>query len=296
MSNTAPNAEPPQADAVPETLAELRAALDRLDDGIHDLLMQRADVVMRVAKLIASGKVPYRPGREAQIIRRMLARHAGPLPRRAVPRLWAELFAATRTMQERFALAVCDSVPPVGLAACAREHFGALTPMRMHGSPAQAIAEVSSGAATCAVLPLPGEGEPLPAAWWLKLLNRDEPRLYVIGRLPFFRPRPDGAPQGEALVLSTAPPDASGRDRALLGFEVPAEMSRARLTTELTAAGLTPLGIILRRDPTGAAAFGLLEVDGLMAEDDPRLVTLAQSVRRPVILGGYAVPTEENGS
>ena len=38
-------------------------------------------------------KIPFRPGREAEIVRRLLARHHGPLPRRVLPRLWRELFA-----------------------------------------------------------------------------------------------------------------------------------------------------------------------------------------------------------
>ena len=56
----------------------LRARLDELDDKIHDLLMERALVVESVAR---SGKAAaFRPGREAAILRRLLARHTGKLP------------------------------------------------------------------------------------------------------------------------------------------------------------------------------------------------------------------------
>src|ERR1700677_3184508 len=54
MSSTPLTAPPPPPTA--PTLANLRAELDRLDDGIHDLLMQRAGVVARIAEI--GSKVP----------------------------------------------------------------------------------------------------------------------------------------------------------------------------------------------------------------------------------------------
>jgi chorismate mutase/prephenate dehydratase len=294
MSSTAPQAKPLAPETAPAaTLAELRAELDRLDDALHDLLMQRAEVVTRVAAMAARGKVPFRPGREAQIIRRLLARHQGPLPARALPRLWRELLAATTSMQGPFSIAVCETDPAQGLAAAAREHFGALTPLRLHRTPAQAIAEVSAGTATVAVLPLPQEEEPQAAAWWTTLLHQDEPRMYVVARLPFWAPRPDGAARPEALVVAAAAPDPSGEDRALLGLELPPEMSRARLQAAIAAAGFTSLALLLRRDPAGQGALGLVEVEGYLAEDDARLEALAAALgTRPAVLGCYAVPVE----
>jgi chorismate mutase len=286
-------AETTAASEGPPSLADLRADLDRLDDGIHDLLMQRARVVTQVAALGVQGKkIPFRPGREAEIIRRLLARHTGPLPRRVLPRLWRELFAATTSMQGNFVITVCEPDPPGGFATLAREHFGVTTPLRVHRSPAQAIAEVSSGAATAAVLPMPAEEEPARAAWWTALLHRDEPRIHVVARLPFWAPRSEGASQARAMVVAAAAPDPSSHDRSLLGFELPPEMSRARLAGALTTAGLAPASIILRRDPGGQIAHGLIDVDGYVTDDDPRLARLGESVQRPVVLGAYAVPVE----
>jgi chorismate mutase len=281
---------PPPAAA----LADLRAELDRLDDAMHDLLMQRAAVVSRVAALgTQAKKVPFRPGREAEIIRRLLARHSGPLPRRVLPRLWRELFAATTSMQGHFVITVCEPDPPAGFAMLAREHFGVSTPLRVHRSPAQAIAEVSSGTATAAVLPLPVEEEPARAAWWTALLHRDEPRIHIVARLPFWAPRAEGTTRTQAMVVAAAAPDRSSHDRSLLGFELPGEMSRARLSAALAGAGLSPTAIILRRDAAGQVAHGLIDVDGYVADDDPRLATFRKSVSELVVLGAYAVPVED---
>ena len=286
MSDIPSPLAPPQV-----TLATLRAELDRLDDQVHDLLMARARVVEQVAALGAKGPVALRPGREADIIRRLLARHTGKLPRLVLPRLWRELFAATTSMQGQYVVAVCETQPGGGFVAAAREHFGMLTPLRAHRSPAQALAEVSRGTATVAVLPMPAEDEPLSAAWWTALLQRDEPRIHVVARLPFWSPRPEGSPGVRALVVATVAPDASQRDRSLIGLELPGEMSRARLTAAIAEAGLSLGGSILRRDPHDPTARALLDVEGLVADDDPRLALLSAS-RPPVVLGAYAVPVD----
>ena len=83
-------------------------------------------------------------------------------------------------MQGPFAIAVCEPDGGAGFTQVAREHFGALTPLHAYGSPAQAMAEVSRGAATVAVLPIPSETETARDAWWTALLQNDEPRMHVV--------------------------------------------------------------------------------------------------------------------
>src|SRR5271170_7005723 len=213
MPQPIPTAEkdPPEPDSAeppwPCDLGVLRTELDRIDDGLHDLLMRRAEVVRQVAASGAKNGMALRPGREAAILRRLLARHAGALPPQAVVRIWRELLAGTTAMQGPFVIAVCDSDPGAGFIQAAREQFGALTPLRVHGSAAQAIADVSAGRATVAVLALPSETEAPREAWWMALLQKDEPRIHVVARLPFWTRRPEGAPTTQALVVAAIAPD-----------------------------------------------------------------------------------------
>lgn len=289
MSNTLPQLAP-QTD----TLESLRAEIDRLDDALHDILMARAEIVTRVGALGAKGAVPLRPGREADIIRRLLRRHRGALPKRVLPRIWRELLAATTAMQGPYTITVCE-VPRAsgtdGYATLTREHFGTGTPTRVHRSPAQAIAEVSAGTAIAAVLPMPSEQDDSREAWWTALLQRDTPRIHVVARLPFWSPRAEGAPQVRALVVSAAAPDRSQHDHTLLGLELSPEMSRARLSTALTEAGFVTSGILLRRDEHDPRSLLLVDVDGFVTEDDPRLAMLG-TLRPPVVLGAYAMPVD----
>jgi chorismate mutase len=264
-------------------LPALRAELDRIDDAVHDLLMQRAEIVEYVAR---SGKpAAFRPGREASMLRRLLGRHHGGLPPVAVVRMWRELLAGTTSMQGGFSLAVCDADHGAPLTQLAREHFGALTPLRTYGSAGQALADVSQGVASVAVLPYPSDTD----NWWVALLHH-EPRLHVVARLPFWKPRPDGSPTAQALVVAAAAPDASGEDQSFLGLECDSDVSRARLSSELSAAGLKPETMVLVRQQGSPVANVLVEVEGYLSDDDVRLSHLGSVLRQPIVLGSYAAP------
>ena len=58
-------------------------------------------------------------------------------------RLWREIFAASSALQGGFSVAVHALGP--GHARLARQHFGALTPLRSHPSAARALAAVAEG-------------------------------------------------------------------------------------------------------------------------------------------------------
>ncbi len=275
-------------DGWPGGLPALRAQLDDIDNAMHELLMRRARVVEQVAK--AGKRSAYRPGREASIIRRLLARHSGSLPPQTLVRLWRELLAGTTAMQGALTIAVCEPDGSASYTQAAREHFGALTPLHAFGSPSQTMADVSRGAAAVGVLPMPSETDSARDAWWTFMLQNEQPRIYIVGRLPFWSPRPEGAPAAQALVIATTEPDASERDRTLLGLELDAAASRARLTSALTTAGLTPSTVILRRAQGSPVAHALVEVEGFLADNEPRLAGLDAVLRRPMVLGAYAIP------
>ena len=280
---------PDRTDPAHDALQALRAELDQLDDQMHDTLMRRAEVVAQVGALNVKGAVPLRPGREASIIRRLLARHAGALPPLGVVRIWRELLNATTAQQRAMLITVCEAEGEQGYIAAAREHFGALTPMRCYRTPAQAIREVSAGIASAAVLPMPAEGEAPSAAWWTALLQRDDPRIHVVARLPFWAVRPDAAPAVQAFVVCASAPDPSGEDRSLIGLELSVEVSRAKLSAAVAAAGLGAGTMVLRRDPGALMAHALVDVDGFVADGDPRLAALQSVLRPPVVVGAYAV-------
>jgi chorismate mutase len=245
-----------QADATETDLAALRAEIDTLDDAIHDLLMRRVDVVARLAASRAKGNGPaIRPGREAQILRRLLARHAGPLPRAVLVRLWRELLCAHTQLQAPLSAAAW--LPEAGIEVL-RAHLGLAAPVTRAADDAEAIAAATAGTVALAALPAAGR-------WWR---THYPSRLFVTARLPFI-----GADAEPVFLLSPTPPDPSGDDLSL------ARVPEGRAEAGLAAAGLPPT--VLARD----AGLALVELPGVITVGDARLAALGATV-----LGSYAVP------
>lgn len=271
------NDKAPASPTADPALQALRAEIDALDDAMHDLLMRRAAVVARMAASRAKTGAgsPLRPGREAAVLRRLLGRHQGALSRGAVVRIWRHIFMAHTAIQGAFTAAVAAAGEAAPTLALAREHFGTATPLTQFASPAQALAALSAGKASVAVLPAPtGEGE---GAWWQSL---EAPRLSLVARLPFVT---DAAHADAALVIAPVPADPSGEDQSLLRLEGSADASRESFARMLTQAGLA--GRILSLARQGGRSLALAEIDAFIAAGDPRLAGL-----NAVLLGAYAVP------
>lgn len=280
-------------------LAALRAEIDRLDDLMHDTLMRRAAIVAELAASGVKRGTAYRPAREAQILRRLLARHRGPLPKPAIVGMWREMLAATIAMQGPFAVAVWNPEPGAGAVSLAREHFGSVTPIRWMRSTAQVLHAVAEGEAQAGVLPLPADDPNAEGAndpWWIALMRGERPALSVVARLPFVTLRAEGASRAAALVVAAIPPEPSGEDRSLVAFLAAEGASRARIGDRLAAAGLRPRDLVLHRPERGPVPC-LAEVDGPIAAGDPRLAALAEggtAVAAPVVIGGWPVPPPES--
>ncbi len=276
------------------SLDELRREIDRIDDSLHDLLMDRARIVeqIRESKMNTAPDIPnvpfLRPGREAQVIRRLIARHSGVFPKAVVARLWREIMSTFTALQGSFILAVY--VPDGGdrdLVELSREHYGTYTKIVIHRSESQVIRAVMDGEASVAILPVPSESSATP--WWISLMGGQSNPLYVISRLPFISHQRLTA---EAVTVARLPPEATGDDKSWLGLETLHDVSRSRLIADIAAAGFADVRLLDSR-PSSAIMLTLVEVSGCVTATDPRLAALVQTsqpVLRAVALGGYATP------
>jgi len=276
----------------PETLDDLRRRIDALDDALHDLLIERSEVNRRIGAIKAKSKEAgpaWRPGREATVLRRLVARHRGPLPRAALVRIWRELMTAFLRLQSDFSVAVFAGTGADD-GACreiARDHFGGLTTIRTNESAHQVLREVGEGRASIGVLPLPQQDDPQP--WWPMLLGRDAETPRVIARLPFV-PGALTRTQTEALVIGRVAPEPSGRDRSLIAIELAEPVSRATLRRQLDAAGLNGVLLQFGFSQGGEHTLNLVDVDQTEAKLDKLLKGLGKRASSITSIGGYAVP------
>jgi chorismate mutase len=274
-------------------LDELRRRLDRIDDSLQDLLIERLEVVSRVAAEKRGGSLaPHIPAREAEIIRRLVRRQGDAFPTGTLVRIWRELLAATVRMQGPFAIGVY--APPDALAVwdLARDHYGSHTPMTAYQSTYQVIHAVAERRIAVGVLPMPQDGDGDP--WWRHLLSLDAEAPRIIARLPF-GPRGNArGGGGDALAIGLGAQQPSGRDRTLLATENAVEISRGRMVAAFTAVGLSCT--FLMSCAHAEAANTLIELDGYVPLGDPRLdefrARLGRDLFRLVAMGGYAAPLD----
>lgn len=269
------------------SLAELRREIDAIDDSLHDLLVRRGEVQAQVGRAKGGEGVYIRPGREALVLRRLMARHRGAFPKPVLVRIWREIFAAGLSLQGAFSVAVPASADGA-MTTLAVDHFGALTPAHELADAPAVLDAVRGGEAAVGVLPMPRAGEADP--WWRRLA-RDPEAPPVIARLPFAAPA-SRAGDAEALVVGAAPAEDTGDDRSLVVLEAAGEADDAGVSTAVTDAGVEPVAWLTAPADNGCGRFHLLEVPGLVAPGDARLENLAGAapVADARVLGSYAVP------
>lgn len=275
------------------TLEDVRKKIDALDDRIHDLLMERADLIVEVSEEKKKNKIPIvQPAREAKMIRRLLSRHRGPLPEAAIVKIWRELVGAVSLLQTGLKVSVAVTDPQGQMWDMAKEYFGSILPMVRASAPAGAISAVREDEVSFAVVPWPQDGEANP--WWLHLLNTDQ-NMRIVAAMPYGLPVQQGTGiQHRALVVSKTDYAPSGEDRSFIAAFLPRDVSRTKLIDIFRDFDLKVLGITTQTTNGSQETLHLVEVGDFVAPDDERLKKISekfdgQSVRM-FVLGGYPVP------
>lgn len=86
----------------PTRLEALRIQIDRLDEQIQALISERAQCAQEIAsaKQQAGENNFYRPEREVDVLRRVIARNHGPLSNEEVARLFREIMSACLALEK----------------------------------------------------------------------------------------------------------------------------------------------------------------------------------------------------
>jgi chorismate mutase/prephenate dehydratase len=277
--------------STPSDLKELRRRLDGIDDKLQDLLIERMEVVGSVAAQKRNGAAEtHVPAREAEILRRLVARQGDSFPAGTLIRMWRELLAATTRRQGPFAIAAFTAPETFGVWDLARDHYGSHTPISAYQSTFQVIRAVAERRVAVGVLPMPQDGDDDP--WWRHLLSPDIEAPRIIARLPF-GPRGNArSDSGDALAIGYGAQQSTGSDRTVLATENAVAISHGRFVAALSKLGLS-CTFVTSYEQVGAVNT-LIEIDGFVATADPKLdalrAQLGGDLLRLLPVGGYAVP------
>ncbi len=209
MSKNAPASEPTSSAARPTSLEEIRAEIDRIDDAMHALLIERSDVIsdlIEIKKVQSSDEgdparrtSAFRPAREASMMRAMIERHTGLLPLDTVESIWRVIISTFTYVQAPYEVMYARGADGLAMRDVARFHFGYTVPVVAFDASTEVLEAVGTRGDALGIIPLASEG-----AWWTALESDEAPN--VIARLPFVD-RPDHPAGQPCLVVANAPID-----------------------------------------------------------------------------------------
>lgn len=263
------------------SLAELRREIDRIDEAMHGLLMERGEIIDRLiaAKQTSETGSAFRPAREADMMRRLVDRHKGTLPLDTAESIWRVIISTFTYVQAPFSVHADLSAGDAAIRDSARFHFGFTVPFVPHADAASVVAAVSDSRGDLGLVPAFGTAG--TGAWWSALESDSAPK--IIARLPFVEraDHPAGVP---VFVVSRATADAMVRE---------VEVWSVRLAGWSTAAAqaVAPLAEVIAVPDRGFDSAALLisvPQDGCIERVTDTLVKAGASMRTADLVGSHA--------
>lgn len=264
-------------------LDQLRQQIDGLDDRIHDLLIERSAMIEQIIAAKGDGQPKLRPGREAEIARRIVGRHQGQFPAPSLVRIWREIINAFTCMQGPLSIGLSGAADDRRIRELARDHFGGTPDRVVVEDTAAALRAAIAGDVTLAVLPW-GERAGL---WLGDMLDATGSGLQICFGLPFVR---TNAGVGTAAVaVGRVESEPTGSDRSLLAIGDPRIGDRETIMDAARLSGLDPMACF-RVDGAPSGLWVLKTAGRLDADAPDRLGAALGGDSRIVALGAYAAP------
>ncbi|MEP9355174.1 chorismate mutase [Xanthobacter sp. KR7-65] len=203
----------------PLSLADLRSEIDRIDEAMHQLLMERSEIIDRLVQVKrtagAEGGSAFRPAREADMMRRLVERHHGLLPLDTVESIWRVIIATFTYVQAPYAVHADLAVGEPAMRDSTRFHFGFTVPFVPHMGARGVVEAVKGSTGDLGLISAsaPAGGDP----WWTALEPAGAPK--IIARLPFVEraDHPAGLP---VFVVSHPIADAAVREVRVYSLRV----------------------------------------------------------------------------
>lgn len=214
-----------------QMLAELRRDIDRIDAGMHELLLERGDIISRLIaiKEKQGGGSAFRPGREASMMRAIAERHRAPLPLDTVEGIWRIIISTFTYVQANYSVHADFSGGDGAMRDSARFHFGFTVPLVPHMGAGAVVKAVARSGGDLGMVRV--DGGVASGAWWTALADPSAPK--IIARLPFVE-RPDHPAGMPVYVLSHPLAEAASRETVV--YAVALERWRDALPSALAAA------------------------------------------------------------
>jgi chorismate mutase len=263
------------------SLGDLRRDIDRIDETMHRLLMERGEIIDRLiaVKQTQESGSAFRPAREAEMMRRLVDRHSGILPLDTVESIWRVIIATFTYVQAPFSLHADLSAGDAHIRDSARFHFGFTVPFVAHMGAANVVAAVSESKGDLGLVPAFATAS--AGAWWNALEFDSAPK--IIARLPFVD-RADHPAAVPVFLISRAAPDAMVKEVEVWSVRVSGWSTPAAEAVGALAETIA----VPDRAFDGAALLVSVPQGGTIDAITEALVKAGASVRSSTLVGSHA--------
>jgi chorismate mutase len=262
------------------SLADLRRDIDRIDAAMHELLIERGEIIdqlIAVKKTEETGSA-FRPAREADMMRRLVRRHHGSLPLDTAESIWRVIISTFTYVQAPFAVHADLSAGDALMRDSARFHFGFTVPFVPHMGAATVVEAVSGSKGDLGIVPAFAIADAGP--WWTALEFTSAPK--VIARLPFVE-RPNHPAALPVFVISRVAADAMVTETEVWSMRVSGWSAGA----VQALAELADVIAVPDRAFDGAALLISVPTGGIR-EVSAALVKIGASIRSSALVGSHA--------
>src|SRR5262249_46506407 len=264
------------------SLGDLRKEIDRIDEEMHQLLIERGDIIDRLIAVKRSqdtGTSAFRPAREAEMMRRLVKRHKGILPLDTVESIWRVIISTFTYVQAPFSIHADLSAGDALIRDSASFHFGFTVPFVPHMGAAGVVAAVSASTGDLGLVPAFDVAS--ACAWWNALEFDAAPK--IIARLPFVE-RPDHPAALPVFLLSMVAPDAKAAEAAVWSIRVSGWGAGAAQALSALADFIA----VPDRAFDGAALLVTLSQGAKFESINAALVKAGATVRSAALVGSHA--------
>jgi chorismate mutase len=262
------------------SLADLRREIDRIDTAMHELLIERGEIIdqlIAVKKTEETGSA-FRPAREADMMRRLVRRHHGSLPLDTAESIWRVIISTFTYVQAPFAVHADLSAGDALMRDSARFHFGFTVPFVPHMGAATVVEAVTASKGDLGLVPafaIAGGGP-----WWTALEFASAPK--IIARLPFVE-RADHPAAMPVFVISRVAADAMVTETEVWSMRLSGWSARG----VQALAELADVIAVPDRAFDGAALLVSVAKGGIDAVH-AAVVKIGASIRASALVGGHA--------
>jgi chorismate mutase len=263
------------------SLTDLRRNIDRIDEAMHALLIERSEIIDRLiaAKRTSETGSAFRPAREAAMMRRLVERHRGILPLDTAESIWRVIIATFTYVQAPFSVHADLSAGEPAMRDSVRFHFGFTVPLVGHLGASGVVAAVEASSGDLGIVPAGmtvGSG-----AWWAALEQAASTK--IIARLPFIEreDHPAGLP---VFAIARPHPEAIVPDVEVWSISV----SGWGPKTARALSGLGDLVAVPQGTFDGAALLISVPQGKKIAEITAALSAAGGSVRSQALVGSHA--------